>query len=65
VKTGLTTLYTGKLTCNIDLGTNPEDLPTVIVTGYDEIAPNTPITILVTKIRTLPSTKEVTVKIGV
>ena len=65
VKSGLTTEYTGRLNCEIDLGTNPEDLPTIIVTGYDKIAAQTAIEILVTGIRTLPDWKRVDIRVGV
>lgn len=65
VKEGLTTEYTGKLNCEIDLGTNPEDLPTIIVTGYDKAPAKTKVKILVTGIKTLPKTKRVDIKIGV
>lgn len=65
VKLGLTTEYTGRLTCIIDLGTSPEDLPTIIVSGYDKIPAQTAIKILVTNIKTLPSTRTADIKIGV
>lgn len=65
VKSGLTTEFTGRLKCEIDLGTNPEDLPTIIVTGYDRADAGTAVEILVTGIKTLPSTKRVDIKIGV
>ncbi|KRW99610.1 hypothetical protein PPERSA_03411 [Pseudocohnilembus persalinus] len=64
-KQGLTTSFTGRLTCYIDLGTSSEDKPEIIVQGYDEIDPLTDISILITGIKTLPSSKAVTVDIGV
>lgn len=55
----------GRLKCEIDLGTNPEDLPTIIISGYDKIAATTAVKLLVSGIKTLPDSKRVDIKIGI
>lgn len=51
--------------CRIDLGTSPEDLPTIIVEGYDKIPANTPVRIYITGLETLPIDRRVAIRYGV
>lgn len=53
VKSGLTTIETGRLTCWIKVGTGPEDYPAINVEGYDKIPPSTSISILISNIKGL------------
>jgi hypothetical protein len=62
---GITANFMGRLICTIKLGTSPEDLPTVIISGYDEIDPGTQVIIYVSKLLTLPVTVVIDIKIGV
>jgi len=44
---GVTILFTKRLKCTLHVGTNPEDLPMIIITGYDQIPPNTDISFVI------------------
>lgn len=61
----LTTKHTGRLKCTIDLGTSPEDLPTIIVEGYDKIPAATEVIIFITGLKTLPTDRRVAIRYGV
>lgn len=52
-KSGLQVPSGSRLTCFLDYGTGPEDMPTIIVSGYERILPQTFINILVTRIGTI------------
>jgi hypothetical protein len=58
---GLTTTIKYKLTCTIEYGTGPEDLPQIIITGYDEIKANSSVIIYITDILTLPTSISATI----
>lgn len=62
---GVTTTIKYKLTCLIKYGTGPEDLPQIIISGYDEIRANSSIVIYITDILTLPKTISATITMGV
>lgn len=62
---GLTTVIKYKLTCTLKYGTGPEDLPQIIITGYDEIKENSEIFIYITDIRTLSKKESATISMGI
>ena len=43
-----------RLKCTLDWGTSPEDMPKVLLSGYEEIPANTEIEVLVTNIESIP-----------
>jgi len=56
--------YKNRLSCNLKIGSNTEDLPEIQVYDYDEIAENTIVTIYFAKIKTLPVGITATISLG-
>lgn len=62
---GLTVSIYPRLQCTLVIGTSAEFLPKIIVSGYNEIAPFTTITLLFTNIRSLKAGVAATITYGV
>ena len=62
---GIKTEFKGRLTCILRYGSGPEDLPKVIISGYDQILANTKVSIWITGIESVSKFKQSTISIGV